>query len=64
MGQICGLSRGHTRGTGGTSLDALESLVGGGLVEPDLEVWVPLWWSQDHHKVGGVSYLSAAQGSG
>ena len=40
----------------------LGSLVGGGLRETNLEVWGPLWWSQNHHKVGGVAVLSAAQG--
>ena len=39
---------------GGTRMGDMESLVGGGLGEPDLEVWGPLWWSQNHHKVGGV----------
>ena len=48
---------------GGTSMGAMESLVGGGLVESDLEVWGPLWWSQNHHKVGVVAAITAAAGA-
>ena len=43
-------------------MGAMESLVGGGLGEPDLEVWGPLWWSQNHHKVGGVGESAGVQG--
>ena len=48
---------------GGTSMGAMESLVGGGLVESDLEVWGQLWWSQNHHEVGVVTAITAVAGA-
>ena len=39
------------------------SLVGGGLRKPAYGVWDPLWWSQNHLKVGDVGESADVQGT-